>query len=307
LKNKDIYYLTGIPKLFIKGAINGGLQYAKSGFYKNCVKLDINTLYPYCYTETPIPTGLPVVWNGENINNYPFYVIEINVLNYKNYHDFIYYPKVDKAYKTKTLITLDKYALKDLIKRCDLRYEIIRGYLWQTTTPPPTDFINELYEKKRTAEGEAREIYKLILYSLYGKLNKRTKPTKVFKRDNDVDFNNIIESYGVLVEKFKSNGSGGGDIWINQGIDDLYNLNSWICGMLSKSHIVMNDWIAFCFYNKIEIYYVHTDCLLMSAYDFHRFQMKTLGSKMGDIKVLDFGDYEVKEYPARAKLVRVQK
>jgi hypothetical protein len=132
----------GTLKYFISKAAHGGRVFAKKGIYDNVTLLDINSLYPKALAELQIPTTAPHIWT-ENIdlNNVLYYVIDIDIANIKNKQYFYSYIKTG-------LRTVDKYELEDLIKYCNIEYNIIKGYYWIGASVSVKDFINELYVQK---------------------------------------------------------------------------------------------------------------------------------------------------------------
>jgi hypothetical protein len=52
----------------------------------------------------------------------------------------------------------------------------------------------------------------------------------------------------------------------------------------------------------MKIYYIHTDCLLISAQHLEKFKNR-VSEDLGCLKIEASGDFEVKEHPVRCKLI----
>ncbi len=149
----------------------------KNGFYLNrpqwveCREYDLKSAYPWAMTQMPSlsagrwhrVTYVHPRWNG-------FYCVTGNVAADRYpvlySHDFVpLHGRIEQVWVT-------SYELHEALRSKEVRIESVDGWVWEPTSTdlPLRAFVKEFYRRKRTANSpQEREVYKLILNSLYGK------------------------------------------------------------------------------------------------------------------------------------------
>jgi hypothetical protein len=69
-----------------------------------------------------------------------YYIIEIEVAEFKPKW---FYNKLEPG-----VITVDKTELEELVRICQIKFEILRGYYWSSVIDPLTDYHQGLYTKR---------------------------------------------------------------------------------------------------------------------------------------------------------------
>ncbi|MBO7712146.1 MAG: hypothetical protein J6S85_01185 [Methanobrevibacter sp.] len=175
----------------IRLSYRGGFTYASDKYTETeigegCV-LDVNSLYPYCMKNKPMPYGEPRFFEGEYITDdiFPLFIItftckfeikpdKIPCIQLKNNLSFIpneYLKSSKDEHVTLTLTSVDFELFKDHYKFWDVTYH--GGWKFKMTIGLFDNYVDYWTEQKIKAgkEGNAaqRQIAKLMLNSLYGK------------------------------------------------------------------------------------------------------------------------------------------
>jgi hypothetical protein len=266
----------GVLKYFISKAAHGGRVFANKGIYENVTLLDINSLYPKALSLLQIPINEPTIYaENANLNNCIYYVIDIDITFIKNKPMFYNYIKTG-------IRTVDKYELEDLIKYCGIDYTIIKGYTWTGETINVTDYINKLYEKKKNATGEERNIYKLQLNSIFGKtLEKGCKAEKLKRFTSDEAFYTNLHKCKNRLEQYNENER---TVTLNKCYDTKFNHCYIGTAILSISKRIMNEIFYNCSRSGVDVLLHHTDSLMIHTKDLHKLQ-HLIGSELGELHI----------------------
>lgn len=195
----------------------GGINYIKKGIERkyilgNGVILDINSLYPYSMhsmSDNYIPTGfakkIKTIEEFKKIKeeNKKFYIVEFKAtLKLKN-DDFAFLRIRNNAkYDRKKYIeecdnvnfVLSKIDFEEMEKRYDIyNFEYVFAVEFDCKSGMFDGFIQEKYNDKTNSKGAKRQISKLKLNSVYGKLASCTENViKIpYVRDGDIYYNAI--------------------------------------------------------------------------------------------------------------------
>lgn len=208
----------------IRNSYRGGFTYVNDKYRDvqlgKCIVLDVNSLYPSCMVDYPLPYGTPVFFEGEyeQDNIYPLYVQSITCrfeikenkipsIQIKNSLNFT--PNEYITSSNGEEITL--YLTKPDFELFKMQYNIYNptyngGWKFMSATGMFEDYINHWMSQKIKAgkEGNAplKQLSKLCLNSLYGKFG--TNPHGRLKEPY-LGENGIIHSV-LLPEKERSAG-----------------------------------------------------------------------------------------------------
>jgi hypothetical protein len=187
----------------------------------------------------------------------------------------------------------DTIALDTLVKSCNIKYDIITGYVWDTAIVPDVkSYIDEQYRLKSSAEGFDRDFYKLCLNAPLGKCLRKaykTSKTKEFATKdaalkyvarNSHMLNHIEESDG----KYK--------VIMNYCIDKAFNDSHVGLAILSAARAIMDELFQTCEEKGIAVYYSHTDCIAIDTSNVPLLQ-HMIGSELGQLKIEAQGEAEI--------------
>ena len=175
----------------IKKCYRGGFTYLNPIYEEvdneETYNLDVNSLYPSCMVDNPMPFGTPIFFEGKYQEDkvYPLYIQRltcsfkikkdhiptIQIKNTLSYADNEYLETTNGEVETLTLTSVDlklffeQYDVDNLKYICGWKFKSLRGifddyiYYW----------INVKNEATITGNKGLRQIAKLLLNSLYGK------------------------------------------------------------------------------------------------------------------------------------------
>jgi hypothetical protein len=83
--------------------------------------------------------------------------------------------------------------LNDLIKYCEIEYEIISGHIWPNGSKTTAkSWVDDLYAKRKT-DPDHNLVYKLMLNSIYGKTLQ--KSTQTWKKPKQFETKQQMAAY----------------------------------------------------------------------------------------------------------------
>lgn len=213
---------------YIRQSYKGAWCYLKKGcenkIYTDGETYDVNSLYPsmmHSISGNRYPVGLPIFWRGNYIpdkalldNKYYFIRIKTSFKLKKNHLPFLQikgtylykgnemletsdYVKDDKTYNNRVTLTLtmtDFALLKEHYELYD--FEILDGCYFNAIVGIFDNYINKYMQIKINSSGAIKQIAKLFLNNLYGKM--ATSPINMFKvpyNDAGVIKYKIIKGY----------------------------------------------------------------------------------------------------------------
>lgn len=187
-------HLTRYPDLIHQAMRGGRVQALGTGYYSNTTKIDINSHYPHCMTliRTPDLRTEQLVTEEElkkwNINellqyigilsctiritkNHPYGILPIRISDTETE-----YPRYKNQILTGT------WTHEEIQKAIEYGWTIQKTYwsiIWQETTNPFKQYVEEGYERKKNATDEIRKhLAKLYLNGCIGKLGQRREEYK---------------------------------------------------------------------------------------------------------------------------------
>lgn len=149
----------------------------KNGFYLpgpawvDCREYDLKSAYPWAMSQMPsLSNGYWQHVDFVHPSQEGFYCVTGEV-THDRYpvlysHDFL----PIRGHIEQTWIT--SYELREALHADEVRVESVEGWIWNPTSTdqPLREFVEEFYRRKQTAtQPQEREMYKLMLNSLYGK------------------------------------------------------------------------------------------------------------------------------------------
>lgn len=274
---EDVYELSGIPQMFIQGAVVGGRtmcsENKKIKIEGKINDFDAVSLYPSAMRRMDgFLKGTPKVL--ENLS-YDFlkqqdgYFVDVRVtsvgvkrkfplMSYKNENGVRMFSN-DMIGK---IIRVDRYTLEDLIEFQGITFEVLRGYYFnEGFNNRINEVIKFLFEerlKKKKEGNPSQEVYKLIMNSGYGK--SIMKPVEVETRffDDEEKFKvffsrhyNWVTQYTKFGRKIK--------VQMVKTLNEHYNIAQVGTMILSMSKRIMNEVMCLAEDNGLEVYYQDTD------------------------------------------------
>jgi len=312
----NIYYLQGIPQIFISRCIVGGRTMLKDN-KKQQTKENINdfdgvSLYPSAMNAMKgFLQGLPKVIKKDNLNydyikNKDGYFVKILIKSIGINRHFPLGSEIsDDGTRnfTNDLINkyqyVDNYALEDLIEFQKIEFDIIQGYYFEEGVNNKINSVMlELFNerlKKKKEENPTQIIFKELMNSSYGKtiLKPIEYETKIFNTSKE--YNSFINRNYEFVS----------DITILSGDEDKHrckriakviknimvhkNIPQVGVQVLSYSKRIMNKVICTAEDNNIDIYYQDTDSMHLKDIDisklkevyFNKYGLELEGKKLG--------------------------
>jgi hypothetical protein len=268
---KGVYGISGVIKYFVGCAAHGARVFATPGIYKDVSLLDINSLYPEMLAKMEIPTGTPEVWNEKtDLKKCNYYILELDITET---HTCELYPYAETGRRI-----MDRYDIEDQVKYCNMKYNIIRGYIWKNGSMSVKHFVTELYDKKKNATGETRNIYKLMLNSIFGKTLQKNRAQKRKEYTTEEKFNDALWKYEKRLTRIDYEKR---EIILEKCYDNNFNFGFIGCAVLSLAKRKINGIFDFCINNRINILYHNCDSILIHTRDLHYFENNINGELGG--------------------------
>jgi hypothetical protein len=273
---KGVYGISGVIKYFVQQAAHGARVLATPGIFKDVALLDINSLYPSILANLRIPKGTPREWNDKtDLSKCDYYILGLDITET---HQCALYPYAKKGYKV-----MDRYDIEDQTEKCKMKYKILRGYVWDSGTISVKDFILNLYNMKRDSETpEMKNIYKLMLNSIFGKTLQKGNKTEVYKIFSDGSkFDDAVFKYQKRVKQIDYEKR---ELILEKPYDNSFNFGFIGTAILSLAKRKINRIFEYCENHHIKILYHHTDSLMIQASDL-RFFVDKLTKRIGDFHI----------------------
>lgn len=178
----DEEFLENYRKAYRGGRSQVNPTYA-SKILENVKRYDINSMYPYCMANRPIPYGKPI--KSDKPGKYKFELYKIDIcFDLKNNHlpsllkkgslfDLIgdtYYTKTD-GIETIYISNIDLNLVYRNYNVKYIKYHEIWGFY--TCDKIFKKYVSQFYKLKSTTQGGEKMVYKLMLNSLYGKFGSK--------------------------------------------------------------------------------------------------------------------------------------
>ena len=169
---------------FVRLSYRGGVCYLKEEYkgidLENVKAYDVNSMYPFVMATRPLPHGVPIYFKGKpkDIANYALFIVSVEVnlslkpnkiptIMKKGFRfSKLTYITNEKETQFLTLTCVDLKLMFENYEIYDIKY--IEGYYFKYSTNLFKDYVNELYEQKKTQKGVMKLLTKTKLNSLYG-------------------------------------------------------------------------------------------------------------------------------------------
>lgn len=282
---EDVYQLSGVPQIFIQGAVVGGRTMCSEN-KKISIKERINdfdgvSLYPSSMKRMDgFLKGTPKVitnLNYEWIKQQDGYFVDIKInsvgilrkfplMSFKNKEGIRIFSNdmIDKTMR------VDKYTLEDLITFHNITFDVIQGYYFnEGYNKKINDVIDFLFNErliKKKEKNPVEMIYKLIMNSGYGKsiMKAIDSETKIF--DSVKQFNVYLSRNYNWIKEFTKFGDKVKCKTIKP-INEHFNIAHIGTMILSMSKRIMNEVMCCAEDNGIELYYQDTDSMHLKDVD----------------------------------------
>ena len=178
----DEEFLENYRKSYRGGRSQVNPNYA-SKILENVKRYDINSMYPYCMANRPIPYGKPI--KSDKPGKYKFELYKIDIcFELKNKHlpsllkKGALFDLMGDTYYTKTdgieTIYISNIDLNLVYRNYNVKY-IKYHEIWGFYTCDKIfkNYVNQFYKLKSTTQGGEKMVYKLMLNSLYGKFGSK--------------------------------------------------------------------------------------------------------------------------------------
>jgi hypothetical protein len=182
--------------------------------YTGLYYYDVNSLYPTCMAHLEMPTGKPVVFEGDILAYEPkafgFFYCKITSPEYLEHP--ILQRRIKTADGVRTIAGLGSWEgwifSEEMRNAMDYGYqfEIIRGYKFIRKNIFG-EYINKLYDlrQKYSKDDPMNLIAKLLMNSLYGKFGMKSTSSKVEiynmdKPEEQKSLSDILDDYGEFIQ-----------------------------------------------------------------------------------------------------------
>ena len=168
-----------------------GYYWNNPAVFNNCCELDISSSYPYAMVSIPNFVDCEYIWVDKYVDGLEGIYNIIGIFNSCKYPPFFKHDLKPFEDGEDFNVWITSYELREAIADGTLqkgKYKIVGGWLVKPSSRNPEDpfknFVWEFYNKKEIKgldKGE-RQMYKLILNSLYGKfIQTNLDEERVFK------------------------------------------------------------------------------------------------------------------------------
>lgn len=210
-----------------KGYGGGWCEVFKRGKFTTDVyyKIDVNSLYPFIMqTSYPYPFNFRKVSNlSELQRNYTYW---LGVLDGKVYNSVEHREMICSYY-----------------------------YLFGTKIYPFKAYVMYFYNKKRYARGLKKQIYKILLNSLYGKFAQRNE-VDVVSNYKYTNTKNIYYQEQIVGDLYRIKFTNQSKIWVNV---------LWSLFTTAKARQYMRNIKRYCEAQGMTVYYTDTDSFILSG------------------------------------------
>jgi len=257
-------------KIFSKVYYGGRLEVIKKGFIGNCHYYDIKSAYPFALSDLKGLSGEVTYNHNKKLDNhYNVYKVliqpyryHINPLPFRRKDSTIYYPDVPKPiYKW-----VNDYDI-ELMDLYGVNYEIVNSIHFEQTDNFLFN-IEELFKQKENSEF--KEIFKIIINSIYGKTLQIVKQKIKVEKETRTSFRIPIDK-DTFAHYEKSYKTG---LFFNSLFASLITSGT-------RLMILKNS-----FDNMKDIIYFSTDCIISK----HKLNVK-IGSNLGEFEHRELFDF----------------
>ena len=243
-------------KLSLHGAYIGGLMLAREGRYGKAIDVDCNSMYPAILRDEWLPWGEPESYEGEyrqdadmplhcdeltfraelKPDGYPFLLDNRSMYGLNRLTS-------TRGYITRVLTDIDQELLRE---NYDVTvYRHVRGWKFRRNRGYFRSFVDEWSELKQRGTGEVRQMAKLVMNALVGKMASLPKDAVMLPSSKD----------GVTVEWNVAHRDGS-----NLKADYL-PVPMWVNAYARKKLM------AVCHANADRLLYMNTDGCILSGWD----------------------------------------
>ena len=183
-------------KKSLHNAYIGGLMLTKEGRYDRAIDIDCNSMYPSILRDEWLPWGEPEPYEGEyeqdenmplhcdeltfraelKPNGYPFLLDNRSVYGLNRLSS-------TRGYVTRVLTDIDQKLLQENYDV--IVYEHVRGWKFRRSKGYFRSFVDEWGTLKQCATGEKRQMAKLIMNALVGKMASLPKGSVMLPTSED--------------------------------------------------------------------------------------------------------------------------
>lgn len=297
LKLNKIPLIHGEMFEFIKESYTGGSVdvYKPTSDGKKVYRYDVNSLYPYVMKKYPMPTGIPIYFEGNilslNTSNEdrPFGIFEVDIISPDNIKTPILQTRIKTDNGFRTIAPWGnwsgKYFSDELYnaQKFGYKFKVKRGYLFEKSDIF-SEYVDFLYELKKNSEkGSANYIIsKLLLNSLYGRLGmnpvveqhlilENSKAKEIYSK---VDITNVLDLKNgkELISFYNSNLDSDTDY-------NIKNISVAVSAIVTASARI--HMTRFKTDNNLTIYYTDTDSIDIDK----ELDKKYVGNELGQMKL----------------------
>ena len=284
----DLYQVSGNVYNIIKNCEYAGHYLFKAPIYtfEPLYCLDINSMYAYVLKQIGISTGVPeIVYSAEEALKYnSFMIINITKINKHRKFDVLN----DLSEGMRFVRTWD---LKDLIQYNEIEYEFIAGISFKGKRDFSLNkYIDEIYEKKRTAVDEnERKKYKSILNKyIYGMTLYNGDASYKQKELTDAELDKLYDNKPFKIISARKVGENKNEVVLSKKVTNSYNLAQIGVEVSSYARHILHEYIYTCEDNGIEVYHGYTDSFYIKQSDFEKFKQlfpNSIGDGLGQLKI----------------------
>lgn len=220
-ENRVQWYIEKFPQLnndiktVLRGGYIGGYMQANPGEYDSAIDFDVNSMYPWILRTQWLPYGEPEEYDGEYEHDKTM-PLHADMLTFRAdlkdgglpfLSDAIMSAYTEKSTSTHGFVTrvLTDIDQELLYENYDVTlFEHVKGWKFRRSKGMFLSYVNEWYNMKRNATGAQRELAKIMLNSLVGKMASIQQGSSLLpKWDNGTiilepytrDKNNIADDY----------------------------------------------------------------------------------------------------------------
>jgi hypothetical protein len=281
----------------IRGAYRGGrCECFQKGFFKDCIKLDVNSEYPYIMQKMEFPNlNSEFKVKGKRAKDYlkMIGVMKCSItapskekLRYAylpiRFGGYVHFPHERELNGMWTTLEIRK-ALKLGYTLNNIEW----GVFYKTSEINPfKKYIQLLYDKKSKSQGAEKQVYKLLLNSLYGKWGQENK-IKEFKNIKRKEYDYHLEKGWEFVKTSKE-----GYLIKLEKESTIPRYANVMISLLITAEARNYLWENMMKIPTEELIYVATDCLLFKPKDLYNLKKYNIyiGKKIGAFKIEDRGD-----------------